>query len=103
MIILIFFLTFSTYLYTLYPTIQSFRDAGDLITSAYTLGIAHPPAYPLYVILGKIWAILMPFGNIAYRMNLFSAFTSSTCVAIIYIIINKKFESKWLGIIIALS
>ncbi|OGS33433.1 MAG: hypothetical protein A2474_03080 [Elusimicrobia bacterium RIFOXYC2_FULL_34_12] len=103
MFIIVFFITFGIYLYTLYSTIQSFRDAGDLIVSAYTLGIAHPPGYPLYVILGKIWTTLIPLGNIAYRTNIFSAITSALCVTIVYLIVSKKLESKWIGAITAFS
>lgn len=99
MAIFLFFTGFFIYLYTLYPTVPAFRDAGDLITSAYTLGIAHPPGYPVYIILGKIWAFLIPFGNIGYRMNLFSAFTSALCVVVVYWLAKKLFNDTWPAII----
>jgi len=54
------------------PTV-TLKDSGELITSAATLGIAHPPGYPLYSLLGKLFASL-PLGEIAFRLNLFSAF-----------------------------
>lgn len=47
-------------------------DGGELITAAVTLGIPHPPGYPTYVFLGKLFSYL-PLGTIAYRFNLFSA------------------------------
>ncbi|MFA5779742.1 MAG: DUF2723 domain-containing protein [Elusimicrobiota bacterium] len=94
MAIFLFLISFSTYLYTLYPSVSPFRDAGDLTASAFTLGIAHPPGYPVYVILGKIWTILIPFGNIGYRLNIFSAFTSSLTVMMVYLIV-KRSERKW--------
>ncbi|OGS19166.1 MAG: hypothetical protein A3J83_00140, partial [Elusimicrobia bacterium RIFOXYA2_FULL_40_6] len=56
------------------PTIPPYRDSGDLISSSYTLGIAHPPGYPLYILLGKIFTFAVPAGNIAYRVNLTSIF-----------------------------
>ena len=86
MAIFLFLTGFSTYLYTLYPSVSPFRDAGDLTASVFTLGIAHPPGYPVYVILGKIWTVLIPFGNIGYRLNLFSAFTSSLTVMMVYFV-----------------
>ncbi|MDO8734210.1 MAG: DUF2723 domain-containing protein, partial [Elusimicrobiota bacterium] len=90
MAIFLFLIGFSTYLYTLYPSVSPFRDAGDLTASVFTLGIAHPPGYPVYVILGKIWTILIPFGNIGYRLNLFSAFTSSLTVIMVYFILKRE-------------
>src|SRR5258706_3375925 len=48
-------------------------DSGELVTAVYTLGIPHPSGYPLYVMLGKLWTLLVPLGSIAYRMSLFSA------------------------------
>ena len=47
-------------------------DGGDLITAATTLGIPHPSGYPTYVLLGQLFSWL-PFGEIAWRFNLFSA------------------------------
>ncbi|MFA5778563.1 MAG: DUF2723 domain-containing protein [Elusimicrobiota bacterium] len=79
---------FLFYLFTLHPAI-SVGDSGELITAAYTLGIAHPPGYPLWTILGKIFTIIIPFGNIAYRINLMSAFFGACTCAIFYFIIKK--------------
>ncbi|MBU2461890.1 DUF2723 domain-containing protein, partial [bacterium] len=45
--LLVLFVSFGVYLHTLTPTV-GFHDSGELITVAYTLGIAHPPGYPLY-------------------------------------------------------
>ncbi|MFN3967123.1 MAG: DUF2723 domain-containing protein, partial [Endomicrobiia bacterium] len=67
-----------------YPTIPPYRDSGDLITSSYTLGIAHPPGYPVYSILGKIFTLIFPYGNIAYRVNLMSIFCGALSITILY-------------------
>ncbi len=47
-------------------------DGPELITAAVTLGVPHPPGYPLYVLLGKLVSHL-PIGTVAHRFNLFSA------------------------------
>ncbi|MEW6007859.1 MAG: DUF2723 domain-containing protein [bacterium] len=86
--ILVFFVSFGVYLHTLTPTI-GFHDSGELITCAYTLGIAHPPGYPLYTLLGKVFITLIPFGNIAFRMNMESALFASLCVMMVYFITLK--------------
>jgi hypothetical protein len=76
------------YLFTLTPTV-GFHDSGELITVAYTLGIAHPPGYPLYTLFGKVFTTLIPIGNIAYRMNMESSLFASLAVMMVYFIILK--------------
>jgi hypothetical protein len=48
------------------------------------LGIAHPTGYPLYCLLGWAWSHLLPLGDVAYRMNLLSAFWAAAAVALCY-------------------
>ncbi|MDD5688150.1 MAG: DUF2723 domain-containing protein [Elusimicrobia bacterium] len=85
---LVFLVSFFFYIVTLYPTV-SVGDSGELITAAYTLGIPHPPGYPLWTILGKIFTIIIPFGNIAYRVNLMSAFFGALSCSIIYLVTKQ--------------
>jgi len=73
--IFIFLLSFSVYLFTLAPTI-GFIDCGELTVVSATLGIAHPTGYPLYTLLGRLFT-LIPFGSLAQRVNLLSAFFSA--------------------------
>jgi tetratricopeptide (TPR) repeat protein len=70
---LIFLATFALYLCTSTGTVPAYRDSGDLINAIHTLGIAHPPGYPVYVFVGKLVHSLVPWGNPAYRTNLVSA------------------------------
>lgn len=48
-------------------------DGAELITASATLGIPHPPGYPVYVLIGKLIS-LVPIGTVAYRFNFISAF-----------------------------
>ena len=68
-------------------------DSGELVAAVHTLGIPHPSGYPLYVLLGKLWTVLVPVGNIALRMSLFSAFFGAAAAAGLY----------WLGLMLGLS
>ncbi len=70
------------------PTVYS-GDSGELVTACSVLGIAHPPGYPLYVLLGKIFTLLIPFGNIAYRINLMSAFFGAFTCGMVYLIVRS--------------
>jgi hypothetical protein len=75
--------TFAVYLCTLAPTItwsHGGADSGDLAAAVATLGIAHPPGYPTYVLLGHVWSWLPLGDDLAYRLNLLSA-TSAALAA----------------------
>lgn len=63
------------YVLTLAPDLtwaNASADGGELITASVTLGIPHPPGYPTYVLLGKLFSAI-PLGSVAYRYNLLSA------------------------------
>ncbi|MBN1517994.1 DUF2723 domain-containing protein [Candidatus Sumerlaeota bacterium] len=47
-------------------------DGIELTTASHVLGVAHPTGYPLFMLLGKLFAML-PAGTIAYRLNLMCA------------------------------
>jgi len=79
---------FLIYLKTLTPDI-GFHDSGDMIPASFHLGICHPPGYPFYCLLGKLWMTLMPIGNIAYRMNILSALCAALACMMVYFIILK--------------
>jgi hypothetical protein len=70
---LVFVITLGVYLATLSPSV-TLEDSGELITGAATFGVPHPPGYPLWTMSGFLFAHLIPFGNVAWRVNLESAF-----------------------------
>lgn len=72
-----------SYTATLAPTVLE----GDAALFQYTpdvLGVTYPTGYPLYILLGKLWLTLFPFGEMAWRMNLFSALCSAAALPLIY-------------------
>ncbi|MBI4055862.1 MAG: DUF2723 domain-containing protein [Elusimicrobia bacterium] len=77
--ILIFLAFFGLYLYCLYPALAPYRDAGEMAVGAQTLGVLHPPGYPLYLLVSRLFRGL-PFGNLAYRLNLGSALAAALCL-----------------------
>jgi tetratricopeptide (TPR) repeat protein len=84
--IILFLACFALYLATLFPGLAPYRDSGEMVSVIHTLGIAHPPGYPLYVLSGKVFSILMPFGAAAYRLNVMSAVFSALTAAVIYFV-----------------
>lgn len=82
----LFLVCFAFYYVTLAPTItweHDGVDSGDLVTAVHTLGIAHPPGYPLFIVLGKAFTIL-PLGDAAYRVNLMSALCAAIAASLVY-------------------
>ena len=59
-------------------------DSGELVAAVHVLGIPHPSGYPLYVLLGKLWTVLLPVGSVAYRMSLFSAACGALAAGLLY-------------------
>jgi 4-amino-4-deoxy-L-arabinose transferase-like glycosyltransferase len=85
-------ITFLIYLRTLAPGVYGF-DSAELATGVVTLGIVHPPGYPLYLLLGKVFTFL-PIRDPAYRLNLMSAFWAALCVPILFLINLRLFGSR---------
>jgi len=79
----LFALTFAVYLSTLSPTLGE-ADSFEFQVVSYTLGVAHPTGYPLYILLGKLFTLL-PIGNVAYRVNLISPLFASLAVVCLYL------------------
>src|SRR3989338_574192 len=88
----IFGSTLIVYILTLSRSVY-FGDSGEFIAVAKTLGIVHPPGYPLYTMLAHLFTYL-PFGNLAFRVNLFSAVTSSLTVIVVYFICYKLTKNR---------
>ena len=66
--------------------VELFDDSLEFQLVAPTLGIAHPTGYPLYALAGGVWSrLLFPFGNWAWRMNIFSALAAATAVLFVYL------------------
>lgn len=84
-------LVFLLYLATACPTVY-FGDSGELIAAADSLGVAHPPGYPIYTLLGRA-ALLLPIGEAAWRMNILSAVLGAIACALVARLVQRWTES----------
>ncbi|MDO8446811.1 MAG: DUF2723 domain-containing protein [Deltaproteobacteria bacterium] len=96
MAVLVFTAAFILYIVTLSPTI-SVGDSPELISSAYTLGIAHPPGYPLSSLIGKAVTLISFGDSVAYRVNLLSAFLGGISVLFLYLTILEAIRLVRMG------
>src|SRR6266568_3353617 len=100
----VFIATLLLYSWTLAPTV-TLTDSGELIVVAHGLGVAHPPGFPLWVILAHL-ASLVPLGNVAVRINfasaVFAALASATLTLVMaelmilssYLTVPKRREKR---------
>ena len=62
---IVFATSLLVYASSCYRTIPG-GDSSELITSAFELGVPHPPGYPLVTILLSLWLLPVRFFNVAY-------------------------------------
>src|SRR3990172_8866316 len=74
------------YIRTLAPSLL-WGDSAEFQTLSYTLGMTHPSGYMTQIMFGKLFTYI-PVGNIAYRVNLMSAFFGALAVALVYLIVR---------------
>ncbi len=84
----LFAATLVLYVWTLAPGLVR-GDGGELQYVLAIRGVAHPTGYPLYTLLGWLWTKLIPFGSIAWRINLLSAVCGAGAVALVYGIVYR--------------
>jgi hypothetical protein len=78
------------YVVTLAPT-TAFWDTSEYIATAHIVGIPHPPGNPLFVLVAKVWTLLLaPLGlPIAVRVNLLAATTSAAATGFFYLVAHR--------------
>lgn len=57
-------------------------DSAELTAAGVNLGVAHPTGFPVYIMMCKA-AALVPFGELAFRVNLLSALCAAIAAAVI--------------------
>lgn len=68
-----------TQVYTIYG-----GDAGDLVSAIETAGVAHPPGYPLYTLLGIAANKFIPWGTVAWRIAFLSSIPAVLTILILF-------------------
>lgn len=83
--IVVFIASLILYACTLAPTV-TLVDSGEVIVAARNLGVAHPPGFPLYVLLAHL-ATLVPIGNVAVRVNFASALFAALASSVVTLVV----------------
>lgn len=90
--LLLFLSSLLLYTLTLSPDLLP-ADSGEFQVVVPLLGVPHPPGFSLYTLLAKIFISLIPGGAAAYRLNLFSAFTSSLTLVLVNLAVHRLTSS----------
>lgn len=77
-------------------------DSSELVTAMTSWGIAHPPGYPLLMLLGNIFVRIFPYLNLYGKLSLLSAlFTLGTSITL-FLLLNRLFSNFLVSLIGAL-
>src|SRR2546422_654600 len=71
------------YVGTLSPVFQG-DDSPETTAACVTLGIQHPPGYPLQTLAGRV-ASLCPLGNPGWRVNLAAAAWGAMALGVLFL------------------
>lgn len=87
----IFAFVFISYLFVVAPTV-CFWDCGEYTASCPSLGVPHPPGNPLYMVIGRVFVMLLFFfSDVGYRLNLISALACAVSSMLIYLTVIRVF------------
>lgn len=67
----------------------AYWDTGEAQVVPWIFGIAHPTGFPVFVIAAGIFAHILPFGSVAWRIALFSAIAMSLTALMVYLILQQ--------------
>lgn len=98
----LFGLAFAALLRTVAPTVY-LLDSAEFAIGAPTLGIVHAPGYALYVVAAHIFTQLVPVGDMAFRVNLFSALCLALTIPILFQVLSGVVPSRAVAACTALS
>jgi hypothetical protein len=73
---------FALYCFTLPPGVMVW-DTGEAQIVPWVAGIYHPSGFPFAAMIGWLFSHLFVLGNVAWRMNLFSALCGAALVAML--------------------
>ena len=84
------------------PNSVVLEDDGYFVLASYFNGIAHPPGYPLFTLLGHL-ATYLPVGDVAFRVHLLSGLFGALACLSIWLIVYEYLPDLTSASIAAIS
>ena len=85
---LTFLIVWIVYLFTLAPEL-TLEDSGELCTGSYYAGIPHPPGYPFWSVYSWFWTVIVPFGNVAWRVEVGQSFAAAMGCGLLAFMVSR--------------
>jgi hypothetical protein len=70
-------------------------DSPEAVAGVRSLGILHAPGYPAYVLTARAFTLLVPVGNMAFRVNLFSLVCAALSIAGVQLLARRCGAARW--------
>lgn len=99
---ILFFSVFFLYLHNLSHSVYG-GDVGDLVTASFLGGVAHPPGYPLFTLLGFIFSHLSFLPTPAFAVGLTSVIVGSLGILFFYCTCKLFTKSTVISLLCALT
>lgn len=80
---IVFAIALFTYGSTIEPT-TSFWDCGEYIATSYKLEIGHPPGAPTFLLIARVFSMLVAPDQVAYMVNMMSALSSALTILFLF-------------------
>ena len=71
-------------------------DSPEIIAAARSLGHVHPPGHPTYLGFSSLF-LLIPFGDAAFRLAIFSAVALSLAAGLVALLLDREIVGKRFG------
>ena len=99
--ILVFLLPLGLYIKTLAPTYIPV-DSAEFALCMHFAGICHPPGFPLYVLIGKVFTDLFPVGTLIYKANLLSAIFGAGAILFVFLALYELEVKREIAFLLAI-
>jgi len=76
------------YFLTLAPEL-TLQDSGELAVGSFYAGVPHPPGYPVWTIYTWLWTVLLPVGNVAWRVAMGEATAGALAAGFLALIVSR--------------
>ncbi|MFP4543685.1 MAG: protein O-mannosyl-transferase family [Candidatus Kapaibacterium sp.] len=87
-----FILALAVYTLTVQPTVP-FWDCAEFSAAAIWQQVPHPPGTPLFLLVGKLFHLIIPFGDPGWKINMVSVLSSAITVLLLYLITVKVIKA----------
>jgi len=87
-LVVTFVVIWTVYLLTLAPEL-TLEDCGELCTASFYAGIPHPPGYPFWAIYSWLWTVILPIGNVAWRVEVGESFAAAMACGLVGFMVSR--------------